>query len=109
MARDYVERNRISNCYILHTYTTRASDYGIPCGGFSDMESDPVPVQFTGTVIVSSTLLDRVVAMPSTVAIDRIFKGMKPKAKLGGSALLVYQGTFDMSPIVAGQTADSGI
>ena len=103
MARDYVERNRISNCYILHTYTTRNSDYGIPCGGFSDMESDPVPVQFTGTVIVSSTLLDRVVAMPSTVAIDRIFKGMKPKAKLGGSALLVYQGTFNMSPIVAGQ------
>jgi len=33
----------------------------------------------------------------------RIFRGVEPTAKLGGSALLVYEGTFDLGPIISYQ------
>ena len=52
-------------------------------------------------MIVSSTLLDGIGIPVVGPATRRTFKDVKPTAKLGGSALMVYEGTFDLSPLVA--------
>ena len=103
MARDYVEKNHISNCYLVRTYNNLNSDYGIPCAGMSEIQWDPLPMQYTGTMIVSSTMLDGIGVPMAGVRTNRLFRGLKPKAKIGGSALLAYEGTFDTSPMLAAQ------
>ena len=37
------------------------------------------------------------------VRAGRIFRELTPKDQIGGSAFLVYEGTFDLSPIIAMQ------
>lgn len=103
MARAYVDRMHASNCYLVRTYGSKNSDYGIPCGGISEIEWDPVETPFTGTMIVSSSMVDGVGVRGASLQTRRVFKDLKPVAKLGGSALLVYRGTFDLSPIVASE------
>ena len=97
-------RRRIhSNCFFLRTYNSENRDYGIPCGGISEIQSDPLQTPFTGTMIVSSTVVDGVGLGRMSVPVRRVFKDLNPVAKIGGSALLVYKGTFDVSPMVAFQ------
>jgi len=103
MARAYVQKAHPANCYFLRTYNNLNSDYGVPCAGMSEIQWDPLPMQYTGTIIVSSTMLDGIGVPQAAVRTARIFKDHQPIAKLGGSALLVYQGTFDTSPLVAAQ------
>jgi len=103
MARAYVETAHPANCYFLRTYNNLNSDYDIPCQGMSEIQWDPLPMRYTGTMIVSSTMLDGIGVPQAAVPTSRLFKGMTPKAKLGGSALLVYEGTFDTSSMVASQ------
>ena len=103
MARAYVEQVHPAHCYFLRTYNNLNSDYGIPCQGMSEIQWDPLPMRYTGTMIVSSTMLDGIGVPQAAVRTSRLFKGMTPKAKLGGSALLVYEGTFDTSSMVASQ------
>lgn len=103
MARDYVAKTHPSNCFFLRTYQSRNSDYSVPCRGVSEDEWDQLETPFTGTMIVSSAVVDGVGLGRMGIPARRVFKDRKPVAKIGGSALLVYKGTFDLSPIVAFQ------
>jgi len=103
MVRDYVERNHPANCYFLRTYNNKNSDYGIPCGGLSELEWDPLQTPYTGTMIVSGSMVDGIGVRGASVQTRRVFKDLKPMAKIGGSAVLVYQGRFDLSPLVSVQ------
>ncbi len=103
LARDYVTKTHPSNCFFLRTYHSRASDYGVPCRGISEDDWDQLETPFTGTMIVSSAIVDGVGLGRMGNPAQRVFKDQKPIAKIGGSALLVYKGTFDVSPMVAFQ------
>jgi hypothetical protein len=99
MAHDYTIRNGTTHCWLIQPYNETASDYGIPC---SDIYVGIPPLHFDGTLIVSSILVDGIMS-PFGPRGASIFKGMQPTAKLGGSALFVYDGSFDMVPIVAAE------
>ena len=99
MARDYVVRNGATPCWLIQPFDETARDYGIPC---DDIYVNIPPLHFDGTLIVSSMLVQGVMN-PYGARSAQLFKGMQPKAKLGGSALFVYDGSFDMTPIVAAQ------
>ena len=64
------------------------------------MRSDPPPEHFQGTLLVSSDLLHGLWQDRSAHGGDLV-RGMTPVAKLGGSALLVYQGDFDLRSFAA--------
>jgi len=99
MARDYVAQDKPAHCWLIQPFDETAADYGIPC---DDVYLSTPPLHFDGTLIVSSMLVQGVMN-PYGARSAAVFKGMQPKAKLGGSALLVYDGSFDMTPIVAAQ------
>lgn len=103
MARAYIDKMHPANCFFLRTYAGKNSDYGIPCQGISELQWEIPDNPYTGTMIVSSSMVDGVGVRAVSSETRRVFKDLKPVAKLGGSALLVYQGTFDLSPIVAAQ------
>jgi len=103
MARAYIDKTHPKNCFFLRTYNNKNSDYGIPCGSISEIEWDDLQTPYTGTMIVSGSMVDGIGLRGAAVETHRVFKDLKPVAKLGGSALLVYQGTFDLRPIVAVQ------
>jgi hypothetical protein len=103
MVRAYVEKTHPSNCFYMRAYNNLNSDYGIPCGGISEIQWDQLQTPFTGTLIAGSSAVDGVGIRGVTAEIRRALKDIKPTAKIGGSAVLVYQGTFDLSPIVAVQ------
>lgn len=103
LAGEYIAKTHPVNCFLLRTYHNLNSDYAIPCGGISEDQWDQVETPYTGTMIVSSSIVDGVELGHMSAPTRRVFKDLKPVAKIGGSALLVYQGTFDLSPIVAFQ------
>jgi hypothetical protein len=99
MARHYVAASRPTHCWLIQPYNETASDYGIPC---DDIYSKIPPLHFDGTLIVSSILVDGVMS-PFWKRSASLFKDVQPKAKLGGSALFVYDGNFDLTPMVAAE------
>jgi len=101
MARDYIARTHPESCFFLQAYNERSSDYGIPCGSITEMEDEVPPETFTGTLIVSSSVVDGIVSFDGGVRASRLLRELIPVAKLGGSALLVYDGTFDLRPLVS--------
>lgn len=103
MAAAYIAKTHPANCFFLRTYNNKNSDYGIPCGGISEIQWDQLETPYSGTMIVSSSMVDGIGVRGASVQTRRAFAGLKPTAKLGGSALLVYEGTIDVSPIVAAQ------
>lgn len=103
MARAYIAKTQPANCFFLRTYDSKNSDYGIQCKGISEMQWDTPETPYTGIMIVSSSMVNGVGVRAVSSETHRVFKDLKPVAKLGGSALLVYQGTFDVSPIIAAQ------
>jgi 4-amino-4-deoxy-L-arabinose transferase-like glycosyltransferase len=103
MARDYIAKTHPANCFFLRTYNNKNRDYGIPCGGVSEIQWDKLETPFTGTLIVSASMVDGIGLRGASVQAHRTFADKQPTAKLGGSALLVYEGTTDVSPIVAAQ------
>jgi hypothetical protein len=103
MARDYVLKTHPANCFFLRTYNNKNSDYNIPCAGISELQWDQLDTPYTGTMIVSSSMVDGIGVRGASVQTYRTFSRLTPEAKLGGSALLVYEGTFDVGPLVAAQ------
>ena len=101
MAKDYIAQAHPEACFFLQAYNERSSDYGIPCGSITEMEDEVPPETFTGTLIVSSSVVDGILSFDGGVRASRIFRHLTPTAKLGGSALLVYEGTFDLRPLVS--------
>jgi hypothetical protein len=105
MARAYIKQTQPTSCFLIQESHNKSRDYGIPCGSVSELERDIPPLPFTGTLIVSSSMVDGV-NWPAGVRAARVFRDLTPTAHIGGSALLVYQGTFDLSPIIAVQRVE---
>ena len=103
MARDYALAKKLDNCFFIRMFTVSNRDYGIPCGGISDLEHDIPPREFTGTLIVSTNVVDGVSLYAGGRRGAQVFENHKPIAKLGGGALLVFEGTFDLTPIATEQ------
>ena len=99
LARDYIAEARPAHCWMIQPYNETPGDYRIPC---DDIFSQVPPMHFDGTLIVSSILVDGIMS-PFNRRAANLFKDVQPKAKLGGSALFVYEGSFDLTPIVAAE------
>ncbi len=109
MARDYVASKRPQNCIFIHSFNNFNSDYAIPCLGISELEHEIPPAQFTGTLIVSNNVLAGLESYAGGARVLPVFAGRSPVAKLGGSALLVYEGTFDLKPLVTEQRLQAAL
>ena len=104
MAHAYVEEAKPASCLMIPTRRNANADYDVACpDAISELDRN-VPISpYSGTLIVSSSVVDGIIFRSGGALGMRIFQGIEPKAKLGGSAMLVYEGTFDLGPIVAYQ------
>ena len=92
-AKLYLERHSVGDCWLITGWQWDPAIYGIPCHTFSPYLPNEIPTQVRGTVIVSSSLITDVRLAESSLAAP--FKQAVPQDKIGGSALLVYEGEFD--------------
>ncbi len=92
-AKDYLERHPAENCWFLTGWQWTPGLYGVPCQATGLYLSAEMPPRTHGTMIVSSTLLTDVRLGEREFA--AAFRNATPKARIGGSALLVYEGDFD--------------
>jgi Dolichyl-phosphate-mannose-protein mannosyltransferase len=104
-AKAYLDRAQPKSCWMIHAYNDMDSDYGIPCGETSEFKVDEPPQHFSGTVIVTASALDGILSYTGGARTAAMFRNLQPKAKLGGSALFVYEGDFDLSSFVASYRA----
>src|SRR5690349_16576157 len=103
MLKAYVDAKQPQPCWVVHI-SRRLGDYTVPCGESSADQHGVPPVEFKGTLIVSSSVVAGMEeASAGGARAVEIFRGRKPVAKIGGSAMLVYEGEFDLSPIAATQ------
>jgi hypothetical protein len=94
-AEVYLRRHPSEKCWYLTAFPWNPRIHGIPCSPFGlDLENE-VPVRVEGTVIVSGDLFSYL--RPAGIELAAPFKNATPKDKIGGSALLVYEGDFDTS------------
>jgi Dolichyl-phosphate-mannose-protein mannosyltransferase len=100
-AKAYLDRAQPKSCWMIHAYNDMDSDYGIPCGETSEFKVDEPPQRFSGTVIVTASALGGILNYTGGARTAAMFRNLQPKAKLGGSALFVYEGDFDLSSFVA--------
>jgi hypothetical protein len=94
-AKAYLERHPAENCWFITGWQWDPKFYGVPCETFGLFLPTEIPPRVRGTVIVSGTLLTDVRLPEGELAAP--FKNLTPKDKIGGSALLVYEGDFDTS------------
>jgi hypothetical protein len=92
-AKSYLEKYPSTDCWLITGWQWDPALYGIPCHTFGLYLPSQIPPRVHGTVILSSTLLTDV-RLPE-LELATPFKGLVPKDKIGGSALLVYEGDFD--------------
>ncbi len=92
-AKTYLSDHPSTNCWLVTAWQWDPGLYDLPCQTAGLYFSHRIPARVQGTVIVSSTLLSDV--RLSEQGLAHAFRGMAPKAYLGGSALLVYEGEFD--------------
>ena len=100
-AKRYLDRTKPKSCWVIHAYNDMDSDYGIPCGETSEFKMDEPPQHFSGTLIITTSALDGVLNYTGGMRTAEMFRNRKPAAKLGGSALFVYEGDFDLSNCLA--------
>jgi predicted membrane-bound dolichyl-phosphate-mannose-protein mannosyltransferase len=99
----YLAKHRAENCWLITAWHWDPSRYDVPCHAFSLYLPGEIPPRVHGSFIVSSTLLTDVRLPEAETAVA--FKYSTPKDKIGGSALLVYEGDFDTSlDTAAGET-----
>lgn len=92
--RRYTEAHPSQPCYLLTDWQWDPEYYGIHCHAFGyPWRLEVVPEQLQGTVIVSSRMLNDFDYFREIAS--EPFRRAQPVAKIAGSALLVYQGTFD--------------
>jgi hypothetical protein len=92
-AKAYLEQHPAENCWFITGWQWDPRFYGVPCQTFGVYLPNQIPPRVQGTIIVSSTLLTDVRQLEGELAAP--FKNATPKDKIGGSALLVYEGDVD--------------
>lgn len=107
-AKSYLEQHPASSCWMIHSYNDTNQDFGIPCGETSEYKQEEPPPRLTGTLIVTSNALDGILNYTGGSRTAAMFRTLRPKAQLGGSALFVYEGEFDLSgPLATYHAAQS--
>ena len=101
--KQYLSDNGISECWIAYDGAVDLSYYGIPCrtlpgNAFSPTEIPPLRAK--GKFIISDLSLSGIEWEPGDLHPYRQFLAAKPSANVAG-ALLVYDGDFDLSDVVA--------
>lgn len=104
-AKSYLERHPVESCWFIAAWQWDPKLYDVPCQSFSLYLAHEIPPHLHGTIIVSSTLVNGVRLADMEMA--AAFKKAVPKDRIGGSALLVYEGDFDTSLNAAG--GESGL
>ena len=92
-ARAYLDQHPAKNCWFFTGWQWDPRMYGVRCQSFGPYLPNQVPPRVQGTVLLSGTLLTDVRLVEGDLAVP--FKNLTPRAKIGGSALLVYEGDFD--------------
>jgi len=92
-AKTYLEQHPAENCSFITGWHWDPQFYGIPCRTYGLYLPAQIPPRIQGTVIVSSSLLTDVRLPEQELASP--FRNAVPKAKIAGSALLVFNGDFD--------------
>ena len=102
-AKAYLDRTRPTSCWTIHPYYVTNADYGLGCGESSEAVHQVPPLHYHGTMILSSRVLAGIDRELGGAPLAATFRGRRPIATLGGSALLVYDGDFDLSVVAAYQ------
>jgi hypothetical protein len=107
-AKSYMDRHPAKSCWMIHSYNDTNQDFGIPCGETSEFKQEEPPRHLTGTLIITSNALDGILNYSGGSRTAAMFRTLTPKAQLGGSALFVYEGDFDLSgPLATYHAAQS--
>ena len=91
--KDYTDRHPGRPCWLLTDWYWVPGLYGVPCTTIGYSSANRIPPRLTGTVIVSSTMLNGIRYTQGRAVAP--FLHENPKDFIGGSALLVYEGDFD--------------
>jgi len=94
-AKAYLERHPAADCWFIVAWQWDPRIYDVPCQSFGLYLPNEIPPHVHGTIIVSSTLVTDVRIADAEIA--TAFHHATPKDRIGGSALLVYEGDFDTS------------
>ncbi len=92
----YMEQHPNTPCWVSSNWLVPVSKYNAPCTMIGNHSETDLPLRMKGIVFVSSSWL-QVYGHPGTPLSPfySIFHGVEPKARLGGGAVLVYEGEFD--------------
>ena len=90
---DYIGRHPAEPCWLLTGWFWNPGLYGVHCTPIGYFSTSRIPPRLTGTIIVSSMVLNSTSYAEARAVAP--FAKEKPKDFIGGSALLVYEGDFD--------------
>jgi Dolichyl-phosphate-mannose-protein mannosyltransferase len=94
-AKNYLNSHPSAECWFFTPWQWSPQLYGVHCNVFGLYLDGSMPPSIHGTVILSSNLFTYLRPVHTELAAP--FASIQPKAKIGGSALLVYEGDFDTS------------
>jgi tetratricopeptide (TPR) repeat protein len=90
--RRYMELHPGTPCWLDSNYLMPSSPYEVPCTQMGNTYAELVPTRMNGIVFVSASALQADGQPGGALA---PFYGVEAKDRLGGSAMLVYEGEFD--------------
>jgi 4-amino-4-deoxy-L-arabinose transferase-like glycosyltransferase len=91
-AKAYMEQHPSEKCWLL-TDLMVSDVYGVPCTPIGVLYPGLAPTQMNGTVMVESKDLYSIYPVQSEEVTP--FKNIRPTDTIGGSAILVFRGSFD--------------
>ena len=103
--RDYLARNRITDCWIDYYGPLDPDYYGVPCkvlAFYPSKRAGALPLPFKGTLIVSVSDFMGYAWGPPEIDPFGPLHHVPPVARLGGHSL-VFQGHFDL-PVASAET-----
>ncbi len=100
----WLREHDVHDCWLAYDGMARPSHSGVPCRflvpNLFGVNGPPPPTALTGTVVISGLSLSGIEWERPDLNPYQIFRDTKPVAVIGG-ADMVYQGTFDMTRVVA--------
>jgi hypothetical protein len=95
----YMQQHPNTPCWLDSDYRVPAGKYKVPCSQMGNHWETQLPARMKGIVFVSSSWL-QVDGRPGDPLAP--FNESQPKALLGGSAMMVYEGEFDTRAAAGG-------
>jgi hypothetical protein len=100
----WLQQHDAKDCWLAFDGVARPESYGVRCRYLtpngSDAKGDPPPAVATGTFVISGLSWSGIEWERPDLNPYEVFRASKPVAVVGG-ADIVYQGTYDMSRVVA--------